>query len=112
METVNRARRRRQEHNRSIIDGILWSPHCDTTWPEAPSRFGIALMTCTRSTLLCKPRTRCFREGESWKCSEDRSDEHLPEVHANTQAAPAFASELHNSARRIEHLVGHYSGLP
>jgi len=36
IEPANRGRGRRPEHNRSIINGILWRMRCGIAWGELP----------------------------------------------------------------------------
>lgn len=40
IDAANRGRGRRPEHNRSIINGILWRLRCGTPWRDVPPKYG------------------------------------------------------------------------
>ena len=40
IEATNRGRGRRPEHNRAIINGILWRLRCGTPWRDVPPKYG------------------------------------------------------------------------
>ena len=40
IERKNRSRRRAPEHNRSIINGILWRLRCGAPWHHVPPKYG------------------------------------------------------------------------
>ncbi|WP_199897741.1 transposase [Acetobacter okinawensis] len=40
IEAANRGRGCRPEHNRSIINGILWRLRCGTPWRDVPPKYG------------------------------------------------------------------------
>ena len=40
IEAENRGRGRRADHNRSIINGILWRLRCGTPWRDVPPKYG------------------------------------------------------------------------
>lgn len=48
IDAANRGRGRRPEHNRLIINGILWRLRCGTPWRDVPPKYGNWNTICRR----------------------------------------------------------------
>ncbi|WP_201770092.1 transposase [Kozakia baliensis] len=92
IDAANRGRGRRPEHNRSIINGILWRLHCGTPWRDVPPNMGTGTQFTGGSDAGAKPG--------SGKPSRSLWQRSWPTVATTASIAPPFAPTFRQRAEK------------